>query len=150
MTGEDGGPGDMNTLGRICTAQYTTAGTFAQSMAPPTGYTGCWPIGMWTFHASQTMTDCDAPPTVLAMYQFKAEIIIDGNGDEQQQFTYVTDPSVHNQLKVSQGGAGLCEGEVNLYSADGKQVFLFKPELNADNSITGDGEYTLYDKDQWQ
>ena len=52
-------------------------------------------------------------------------------------------------MKVSEGGSGLCEGELSIYSADGKTVWLLKPELNADNTITGDGEYGQYSTDQW-
>lgn len=52
-------------------------------------------------------------------------------------------------VKVSQGGSGLCAGSVELYSTDGKTVFNLRPELNSDNSITGDGEYAIFATDQW-
>jgi hypothetical protein len=150
-----GGPpvGDHNTLGRICTTQFSTAGTFAPDTAnlAPAGYTGCWPIGVWTFSATQVANDCQTPPTLLSQYQIKAELVPDPNGtpDPVEQFSYVTDPATMNHVKITQGGSGLCEGEVDLYSIDGLQLWAFKPELNADNTITGDGEYGLYKDSQW-
>jgi len=73
------------------------------------------------------------------------------NGDPiVDTFTYVNDPTNPRVVvKVSEGGSGLCEGELSIYSADGKTVWLLKPELNADNTITGDGEYGQYSTDQW-
>jgi len=56
---------------RSCTAQFTTAGTFAYSTPPPTGYTGCWPIGTWTFTATRVMNDCSPEPMTLPQYQIK-------------------------------------------------------------------------------
>ena len=61
----------------------------------------------------------------------------------------MTDPTARNRVKVSQGGDGLCEGEVNLFSADGKEVWILKPELYADLHLGGSGEYQLYNSDQW-
>ena len=52
-------------------------------------------------------------------------------------------------MKVSQGGAGLCEGELQIFSADGKTVWLLKPSLYADNSILGDGEFAIFAENQW-
>ena len=46
-------------------------------------------------------------------------------------------------VKVSQGGDGLCEGELNLFSANGKEVWIIKPELYADKHLGGDGEKAL-------
>lgn len=71
------------------------------------------------------------------------------DGDIVPVYAYLTDPAARYIVKVSQGGSGLCEGEVDLYSADGKTVYSLKPELNADSSITGDGEYNIYGTDQW-
>ena len=69
--------------------------------------------------------------------------------DMLQSFTYTTDPNAHSIVKVSAAGNAMCEGELSLYSADGKQVWNLKPWLNADNTITGEGEYDLYGTDQW-
>ncbi len=152
----DPGPGGGTTdmLGRLCTVELATTGTFAQSKAPPvhedgTPYTGCWPIGTWTFSATLGDGDCSAQPALLPEYKFMAEEMFDTDGNPYQVYTYMTDPSVRNRVKVSQGGDGLCEGEVNLFSADGKEVWILKPELYADGHLGGNGEYQLYDSDQW-
>ena len=145
---------DPDTIGRECTAQMDVTGSFVQSKAPPvhedgTPYTGCWPIGTWTFSATVTTTDCDAKPALLPQYQFKVDEALDADGIPYQVNTYMTDPSVRHRVKVSQGGDGLCEGELNLFSADGKEVWIIKPELYADLHLGGDGEYSMHKEDQW-
>ena len=145
-------PPDNN--GRLCTMQMTVSGSFTETEpAPPhedgTPYTGCWPIGVWTFTATKTTTDCTNSPVLLPQYQFKGERVADMDGELWPKFTYMTDPSIRHRIKVSQGGDGLCEGELNLFSADGKEVWIIKPELYADKHLGGDGEYALYGSDQW-
>jgi hypothetical protein len=152
----DTGP-DMNPLGRQCTTTFSTHGSFVPDTAnpkpvdPETGVAaeGCWPIGVWTFQATIDTNDCAPAPTLLAQYQFKGTVTLNEDGDPIQAFEYMTDSSVRNIVKVSEGGSGLCEGEVDLYNTDGTQVFLFKPALNADNSIAGDGEFGVFDSNQW-
>ena len=151
-SGNDLTPTDM--LGRVCTTELGVSGSFVQSKAPPvhedgTPYTGCWPIGTWTFSATVGTGDCQAAPALLPQYQFKVEEMFDADGIPYQVNTYMTDPSVRNRVKVSQGGDGLCEGELNLFSADGKEVWIIKPELYADKHLGGSGEYQLYKSDQW-
>ena len=142
---------DPNPLGRQCTTVFSTSGSFAPNNAspPPTGSSGCWPIGVWTFSAKIESNDCDPAPTLATQYQFRGEATLNEDGDPIQSFTYMTDPAARHIVKVSQGGSGLCEGELQIYSAYGKSVFLFKPALNADNSITGDGEFSIFGDDQW-
>lgn len=152
----DPGP-DMNPLGRQCTATFMTHGSFVPDTAnpkpvdPETGVAnaGCWPIGVWTFTATIDQNDCTPAPTTLTQYQFKGTITLNEDGDPIQAFSYMTDPSARNIVKVSEGGSGLCEGEVDLYNADGTQVFTFKPALNADNTIAGDGEFGIFSSNQW-
>ena len=142
-------------LGRICTAQLKVTGNFVQSKAPPlhedgTPYTGCWPIGTWTFSATLEMNGCSTAPQLLNQYQFKVDEMLDPtDGNYYQVNTYMTDPTVRHRVKVSQGGDGLCEGELDLFSSDGKQVWILKPELYADNHLGGDGEWAMYHEDQW-
>lgn len=146
----------MDMLGRVCTTSLTVTGSFVQSKAPPvhedgTPYTGCWPIGTWTFSAAieASPADCSTAPALLSQYQFKVDEMLDADGIPYQVNTYMTDPTVRHRVKVSQGGDGLCEGELNLFSADGKEVWIIKPELYADLRLGGDGEYQLYNSDQW-
>jgi hypothetical protein len=143
---------DMNPNGRVCTTTFTTHGTFAPDTAnprPADGGSGCWPIGVWTFSANVDTNDCSPAPQVLNQYQFKGTVTLNMDGDPEQAFSYMTDASARSIVKVSQGGSGLCEGEVQLFSTDGLKVFLFKPALNADNSIAGDGEYGEFTSNQW-
>lgn len=142
-------------IGRVCTVQYGVTGSFQQSAPRPvnpedgTTLTGCWPIGVWTFSVQQEQTDCSSPPSTLGQYQFRVEERLDTDGQPYQVNTYMTDPSVRHRVKVSQGGDGLCVGELNLFSTDGKEVFILKPSLYADNTLGGEGEYSLHKSDQW-
>ena len=136
-------------LGIVCNASFKTQGTFAIGSPQPAGVQGCWPIGVWTFTATMNTNECPTAPALQAQYQFKAEEIPDNNGDPVQTFTYLTEPAAHYRLKVSSGGGGLCEGGLQIYSPDGLQFWNMKPSLNADGSLTGFGEYSLYKTDQW-
>ena len=156
LVSSDGGnmmPPDM--LGRVCTAELTVTGSFVESMAAPlnpdgTPYVGCWPIGTWTFTAAMGTTDCKtAPPDLLSQYQFRADYALDADGNPEQTYTYMTDPTAHNRVKVSQGGNGLCEGELNLFGPDGTDVWILKPELYSDKHLGGSGEYQKFKTDQW-
>jgi hypothetical protein len=143
---------DMNPLGRQCTTTFMTSGTFAPDAAnprPADGGSGCWPIGVWSFKATVAENDCEPAPTFLSQYQFKGTVTTNEDGDPVQAFSYMTDATARSIVKVSQGGSGLCEGELQLFNTDGTKVFLFKPALNADNSITGDGEYGEFSSNQW-
>ena len=143
-----------DTLGRLCTAQLTTSGSFTQSQSRPIvngiPKPGCWPVGMWTFTVSVGSSDCAPKPTPLSQYQFSGDYTLDNDGNVIESFMYVTDPTIHHIVKVSEGGSGSCEGELDLYSADGTQVWTLKPELNADNTLSGDGEFDEYSTDQWK
>jgi hypothetical protein len=137
--------------GRQCTATLTTHGTFAPDTAnaAPMGWATCWPVGTWTFTASVGTTDCSPAPTPAAQYVMKGIVEPDQNGDPAPVMTFVGDASMRPIAKYSDGGSGLCEGELDLYSTDGKTAWLLKPELNADNSLTGDGEYGVFSTDQY-
>jgi len=157
MVSSPGGvdPTPMDMLGRVCTTDLTTMGSFVQSTPPPahedgTPYTGCWPLGTWTFSAAIVAGDnCENQPAPLAQYQFKVEEKMDPMGDAYQETTYLTDPGIRYRGKISQGGDGLCEGELDLFSADGKEVWILKPELYSDNHLGGSGEFHRYKDDQW-
>jgi hypothetical protein len=137
--------------GRQCDATLTVTGSFVPdaTMPAPTGWTTCWPVGMWTFHAAVGTNNCSPTPMLAAQYQMQGTTMPDQNGDPQPVMSFVGDQSLRPIAKYSDGGSGLCEGELDLYSADGLTVWLLKPELNSDNSLTGDGEYGVFSTNQY-
>jgi hypothetical protein len=137
--------------GRQCNATLTVTGSFTPdtTQPAPTDWATCWPVGMWTFTAAVGTNNCSPAPTPAAMYQMKGTTMPDMNGDPMPVMQFVGDQSMRPIAHYSDGGSGLCEGELDLYSADGKTVWLLKPELNADNSLTGDGEYGVFDTNQY-
>ncbi|HEY4059719.1 MAG TPA: hypothetical protein VGM39_24060, partial [Kofleriaceae bacterium] len=73
-------------------------------------------------------------------------------GDPEEHFTYnpqPSDPNIHATAKVTEGGTGVCEGSLSLFDTTGTKVWTLKPELNADNTITGDAEFDLWGENQW-
>ncbi len=148
--GQTGGPDAGNPNGRTCGAILKTSGTFAldATAKPNPDGSGCFPYGTWTFTTSIESNDC-TPPPVTQQYQFKVTQKLNEDGDPIKEYAYLTDPSARSIVKVSQGGGLLCEGELELFSADGKAVYLLKPELGTGPEITGSGEYTIYTTDQW-
>jgi hypothetical protein len=143
--GED--PGDrQEMLGIDCEASLSITGSFTPGAAQPSDVFGCWPDGVWTFHAQSIETDCPAPPTLLPEYSFRVDVDPEGNST----YTYLVDPNYERvQIRVSSGGSGTCEGGVVLYSPDGKIVTTLSPALQADNTIEGNGEYEVYFSSQW-
>src|SRR5664279_3251496 len=155
----------MAQLGILCSTYYSASGTFVPNAAdpPPANFSGCWPIGAWTFSLTLS-TDTTAgggidtcstgghEPTTLAKYQFTGTTTLDQAGDPVEHFTYKAqsnDPNVHTTIKVTEGGTGICQGGMSLFDTTGTKVWTLSPELNVDNSITGSAEYDLYGSDQW-
>lgn len=146
--GGGGVDADIDPDPRLCVATLSTSGTFAKdASADPLPGSGCRPWGTWTFTTAIVSNNCSPAPSVQE-YQFKATWKLDNDGNTITEYSYLTDPTTEHRIKHSQGGSGLCAGELQLYSADGKTVFNLRPELNADNSITGDGEYAVFTTDQ--
>ena len=153
----DPGSGTNDTRGILCSAQMSVTGSFmASAPRPSDNQDGCWPVGMWTFSASITANTCSPAPMPLGQYQFEGDLETDPSdptGPQLETFKYDTDPSdARAVVKVTEGGSGSCAGELDLYSADGKQVWVLRPEtdtIDAMTTISGDGEYRTYDSDQW-
>ncbi|MEO8846052.1 MAG: hypothetical protein ABI591_12375 [Kofleriaceae bacterium] len=155
----------MTQLGITCSTFYASTGTFVPNAGdpPPANFTGCWPIGAWTFTLAPNtdpasgggIDSCSTnghEPTTLAKYQFTGSTTLDANGDPVEHFTYTpqsNDPNVHTTIKVTEGGTGVCAGGMSLFDTTGTKVWTLSPELNADNSITGSAEFDLYGSDQW-
>jgi hypothetical protein len=154
----------MQAAERLCTDTYTLAGNFSLGMAspdrvdnetqqPPGDGTpdiqGCWPVGTWTFTLTRTGGDCSPAPT-LPSVTFQVDFIDDPIEPAYEEI--LTAPSIaDHRLHVSQGGGGLCEGGLELYSADGKEVFNLHPTLNVFNTngpLGGSGEFSRFSKNQ--
>lgn len=164
--GDDGPPSTPEA--RICQAHFTVAGQFTMSRPSPddvnnnTGIApgdgvpdiqGCWPVGTWTFQLTQIDNTCKTPPTPLAEYKFTGVFVADPVTPDYT-FTLVTpEPSANShRIGVSSGGGGLCEGSLELYSADAKQSWILNPALNVFNTsgpLTGVGEYGEFKDPQY-
>lgn len=167
---DDGGGGDLpNTPDdRKCSATLTTSGTFVMSQPVPDDrnnstnepgpdgmpdFTGCWPVGTWTFTAKVETTDCDTPPVPKPEYKFVTtyQADVDGLGaeyDYTMQAPTLAATGEFLRLKVSSGGGGLCEGVMELYLDGGKTAWYLHPALNDFNKsgpLTGVGDYATYD-----
>ena len=149
----DPGPGGPSPA-RTCSADFTISGTFtATAPRPAANLDGCWPIGTWKFTAAAVAGSdtCSTPPVPLAGgYQFEGDLVTDQSdpqGPPIETFTYDTDPSVMSAAKVTEGGAGSCSGELDLYSADCTKVWEFQPETDTTDpttTISGQAEYSEY------
>jgi hypothetical protein len=161
-TVDDGGPADTDdpdeAKGIVCNSQLAITGTFAAEdpLRPAEVPTGCWPVGVWTFTASvdnQTEIShrCETAPALLPEYKFRVirkESLNPTTGEPDgtglvETYQYLTDPSSHWRLGVSEGGGGQCEGGLEITSADGKSYWNFKPMLT-NSTIDGFGEFSLY------
>lgn len=148
-----GDPATNNTIGRTCTTALTITGSFAQTVAPPTEpdgspWTGCWPIGTWTLSATAGQGDCTDSPMLAPSYAFSGRLGSDDVGDPTLWIFSYSDPTVHAIAKVTAAGGSACEGELDLFSADGMKEWEFAPWLMG-TAITGQGSYNEYTSDQW-
>jgi hypothetical protein len=147
-------PPPNNTIGRNCLDPMMLSGTFVQSTPPPiepdgSAWTGCWPIGKWTFTATLVGTNaCSDTPMIAPSYSFTGTEGSDMDGDPTENFAY-SDPSAMVIVKVTEAGNGECEGEVDLFSSDGLKEWNLNPFLQPDNTINGSGYYAEYGSDQW-
>ncbi|MGE0871696.1 MAG: hypothetical protein AB7P03_24265 [Kofleriaceae bacterium] len=143
----------------LCRAVFKVSGSVTEAPARPVDedgqpITGCWAKGLWTFTAElnteetnledSPCTGSDAPAQLATEYKFRVTEIDapDGSG-KAEEYEWLGDPELLYRLKVSEGGGGECEGGVQLYSADDRGYYNFKPALTG-ATIDGFGEYALY------
>lgn len=139
--------GDRNEqLGVICDATFNITGTFvAGTPARPAEIpTGCWPVGTWTFTASVADNACPAAPAVLPSYRFTVGREMDDLG-WVDTYSWSGDIAAVRRLKVTEGGAGDCEGGLELFSADGTEFWNMKPSQEG-GVLGGSGEYAKYNQ----
>jgi hypothetical protein len=131
---------------------------------------GCWDDGVWSFQVAITSDTCTTPPVPLGNYKFSSTYAItptgctpgskDAMGNplcelSAETYAYMTDPTIHAHVKTSSGGGGICVGELELFSADGKQVWDMSPVLTSYSTdmttgvLGGKFEFATYDSDQW-
>ena len=98
---------------------------------------------------------CATAPTLLPSYSFRTDY--GKNASNEPEYTYtLLSPSptvMHNSVKVSSGGGGLCEGILELFSDDGLQTWNMHPTLNtfnASGALGGQGEFAIFRVDQYQ
>ncbi len=140
-------------LGILCNAEFDLTGSFQPGTParPAEVPTGCWPVGTWTFTATQRSTDCEAPPQQLVTtYSFRVDRVENtsttGSGGYDESYTWLGQGSAY-RLKVTEGGGGECEGGVELYNSTGTEWWNLKPS-QAGTTITGFAEYAKYASDQ--
>ncbi len=144
---------------------------------PADPFTGCWPVGTWTFTVSidpsdENILDVDGDQmgdrcgvvggTKVASFEASYSFIVDrkegmdGQGPEdsytlvgavQEGDKWTWNDKVLSRLKVTEGGGGECEGGLELFSADGKSYWNMKPALTG-TTISGFGDFKLFEKAQ--
>lgn len=135
--------------------------------------TGCWPVGQWRFtlaidpsdesildiNADKKPDRCGAVKNTSiasfdASYSFTVNRVDDGDGwiesyilegAVQQDGEFHWNDKVLYKLKVTEGGSGECEGNLELLSADRKSLWNLHPTLTG-TAIAGTGDFTLYDE----
>jgi hypothetical protein len=133
-------------LGIICERAVTLTGSIDPGApAPLDAPGGCWGDGTWSFKAQVTEEGCGFAPTLEEEYKLS----LSHDGELNQLLVYENDPdNADVVLRVSADGAGVCEGQVTLFSPDGKTVWNLKPHLFADGHIEGQGHIAVYREDQ--
>lgn len=149
------GSSQNDPTGRTCTTNFTLTGSFTATQPRPADNTdGCWPIGTWKFTAAidttQDNTCSPAPMPLAGGYQMEGTLMpdmADPQGPPDEVFTYDTDPNAMNMVKVTEGGAGSCAGELDLWDAACTHIWIFQPEtdtIDPMTTISGQGEYSEF------
>jgi hypothetical protein len=135
-------------LGIECEAKLSLTGSYQATQAQPGEVHGCWPVGTWTFTASVEDNSCEQAPDLLDQYSFSV-VAPDPADVFAYEYGFATQPEWENlSMKVTEGGGtGLCNGQFEVWSADGKSVANLHPALR-DGVITGGGEFVVYNKSQ--
>lgn len=146
VAGDDTAGDDQDSI--TCSASLALTGSFVISDPLPVGRSGCWPIGTWTFSATVVDNSCPTAPDFLPSYVFVASRDLSATDPDYTWLFDVTTPNdQYSWAGVSAGGVGLCEGMVMVYSDDGKNVWNMHPELYADNTLSGIGDYEMHTSD---
>lgn len=141
----DGGVDVNGEADLVCSATLATSGSLTPPGTPPAADAGCIPTGEWTVNVTVAdMGDCTDVP-INAAYHFTVTELPDEAGYD---YTWDDDPANMNvDMKITQGGPGDCEANFAMFSDDGTQYILLKPN-ERDLVLDGQGEYELWSKSQ--
>lgn len=143
-------PGDpdeddrLDQLGIICESPLTITGTFIPNPVQPPAdeFTGCGGIGTWNVTATVQRVGCDPQPT-------PPSFVYEGTYDAEAATINVAFPKDPNNerlnLKVTADGGG-CIGIFEHFELD-NSVWSMQAPLQADNSLLGEGYYTVHSAD---
>ncbi len=170
-------PVKPNPLLISCTDAFKVTGTFTPSSARPVDVGGCWPAGTWTFGVTLDPSDeaildvtGDKLPdrcgrvagttaaTFKASYSFVVTRTDNGEGYADGYMMAGSTGLAADcaqagdcvaRLKVSEGGGRVCEGGLEIYSADRKMYWNLHPaQATGSTTLDGFGEYTAYNEAQ--
>jgi hypothetical protein len=133
----------LDDLEIICASTLRMGGTFEPSAPAPEA--GCWPAGIWHVSAALDFRGCDPQPAFPNL--FELNVIVDEDGIVTEILD-VNDPDNERVVfAVSENGGELCDGQFDYFSTN-NHVTVLRPLLNnADNTISGAGEYAVYSFD---
>jgi hypothetical protein len=176
-------PRDPNPQKIVCSDQFKLNGTFtpgtpARPVTDEAGdpFTGCWPVGTWTFTAAIEASDENIPDitddgvgdrcgrvegTQVAVadgsYSFTVTRTPDPDLDYKDSYAVVGavpegmklrwNNKYVTRVKVTEGGGLECEGGLELLSMDGKSYWNMKPSQGG-TTIIGFGEFRLFQESQ--
>lgn len=155
----------MTAAERLCTDTYSITGNFTIGQQSPDNQNnetgepgadgepdiqGCWPTGKWVFTLARSGGDCTPGPSIPSSIEF--DVIFNADPIEPDFTEMLLEPTVDDyRLHVSQGGGGLCEGGLELFTKGGTEVFNLQPTLNVFNvsgPLAGVGEFSRFSKNQ--
>lgn len=155
----DDGGGEFGDTQRMCTTDVDITGRVTGR--PSVFEDFCQAVGTWTFTptARASANACSGvaldPIVVEVSYECPAgrdcSATAADPADKQYVIAYQSGPSVasRQRIKLTNGGSGICEGIVELFSQDGKSVYNLHPNLHEDGTLDGQGDFSRFPTDQW-
>ena len=170
LVGNDGDQQpDVPTLPdvRLCSTSMAITGQVTNRPATPIDV--CSAVGTWTFSPtvaggttiSSTAGGVPACTSVTPPSQIEIKVAWEcpagkdcgpnatpQNSGEMGYTIAMTNAPAKSNIKFTAGGSGVCEGIVELFSNDGKELFNLHPNLMTDGSLVGQGDFVRYASDQ--
>jgi uncharacterized protein (TIGR03382 family) len=157
---EDDTPVDLPPGERLCTTNYSLAGTFTLGALPPdrtiqsddpnldgkpgadgnADIQGCWPVGTWTLHLTPIDTNCAPAPLTPSEITFNVTRLENTASTDAHYeyelvapFNYSTcgERSTGNCATVRVSEGGIgCEGAIELFGEGGHDLFQISPAMS--------------------